>query len=262
MRPMTGYCRCRIAGPALGRLMRLFMVCALLAGCGAGRTVVAPEVPAVLDYGLTERALGAQELEALSERDPDLSRAVCLEILSRLNHKDPRYIKKDIKEGKVLTVPNDFHAYRDWSPLPNRIARVDGTKKFILVVKDIPFIGWYEKGRLIGDTNICIGKKKGWTRAGFYRVCEKDISHVSQSYRSALGYPALMPYAMRIYGRVWIHGGDIVGGFCSHGCINLPLDRAEELFSWTRSGTIVLVVESLDDLDRVLARHSKQLTLS
>jgi len=36
----------------------------------------------------------------------------------------------------------------------------------ILIVKDIPFLGWYEQGRLVGDTHICIGKKSNWTRAG------------------------------------------------------------------------------------------------
>lgn len=257
-----GFRRCWVPGRVSWRLTWLFMICALFAGCGARQNVVTPEVPAVLDMDVTERVLGAQELEELSEHDSELSRAVCLEILARLNHKDRLYIKKDIKDGKVLKVPNDFHAYKDWSPLPSHIARTDSAKKFILLVKDIPFLGWYEKGKLIGDTHVCIGKKKGWTKAGLYRVSEKDIDHVSKSYRSAFGYPALMPYAMRIYGRVWIHGGDIVGGFCSHGCINLPLGRAEELFSWTDPGTIVLVVESLDDLDRVLAKHAKLFTLS
>ena len=31
---------------------------------------------------------------------------------------------------------------------------------------------------------------------------------------------------------VWIHAGDIVGGYCSHGCINLPIFPAMKLFEW------------------------------
>ena len=109
---------------------------------------------------------------------------------------------------------------------------------------------------MIDDTHICIGKKPEWTKAGLYRIVEKDVDHVSGSYRNAYGSPALMPFAMRIYERVWIHGGDITGGYCSHGCINLPLDAAAELFKWAEPGTLVLIVESLEDLHQTLARHS------
>jgi hypothetical protein len=238
----------------------LLMLCLLVWGCGAKRVVTPP--PPVADMSWTERAIGAEELEALAEQDPDLTSAACLEILARLNKKDRAYIKSDIKKGKPLKVPNDFRSYLTWTPLPVRIPQAGKARKFILVVKDIPFLGWYEKGKLAGDTHICIGKKNGWTKAGLYRVTEKDVDHVSQSYRSAYGYPALMPYALRIYGHVWIHGGDIVGGYCSHGCINLPLSTAEELFTWTDTGTIVLVVESLKDLNRTLDKHSKLIVLS
>ena len=237
------------------------MLCILVWGCGAKRAVMAPQFSAP-DTSWTKRVIGAEELQKLAEQDPDLSPASCLEILARLNQKDRSYIQKDIKNKKALKVPNDFRAYLTWTPLPPRILRVVKAQKFILVVKDIPFLGWYEKGKLMGDTHICIGKKNGWTKAGLYRVSEKDVDHVSKSYRSAYGYPALMPYALRIYGHVWIHGGDIVGGYCSHGCINLPLSTAEELFFWAAPGTVVLVVESLKDLDRTLEKHSKLLALS
>ena len=183
-----------------------------------------------------------------------------MEILARLNLKDRTYIRQDMKSGKTLKVPYDFRAYISWTPLPNRIEEVEGAGKFILIVRDIPFIGWYSDGKLAGDTHVCVGKKRDWTKIGFYRALEKDVHHVSQSYKNAFGTPALMPYAIRIYGRVWIHGGDVTSGFCSHGCINLPLNAAEELFQWTDAGTPVLVVESLKDLDGTLQRHSRSLT--
>jgi hypothetical protein len=193
----------------------------------------------------------------LTDMDPNLSPRLCLQILARLNLKHRSYIQQDIEQHKVLKVPNDFHAYMTWTPLPRRIAQFAGQRKFILVAKDIPFLGWYENGTLAGDTYVCIGKKDGWTRAGVYTVKEKVVDHVSGSYRNAYGGPALMPYAMRIYGRVWIHGGDIIGGYCSHGCINLPLDAAEELYKWADKGTKVLIVESLDDLSQVFGKQSR-----
>lgn len=233
----------------------IWMVCGLVLGCAPRHPpVVTPEK--VIDTGWTMRTISHQELEALAEQNPDLSPRICMEILARLNLKGRIYIQEDIKQRKVLKVPNDFPAYLTWTPLPRHIPQVSGQAKFILVAKDIPFLGWYERGSLTGDTHICIGKKPEWTKAGLYRVKEKDVDHVSASYRNAYGSAALMPFAMRIYEHVWIHGGDITGGYCSHGCVNLPLDSAAELFKWTDHGTMVLIVESLEDLPQALAKHS------
>jgi lipoprotein-anchoring transpeptidase ErfK/SrfK len=125
------------------------------------------------------------------------------------------------------------------------------------VVKDLAFLGWYENGKLVGDTHVCIGKKREWTKSGLHRVLAKDIRHVSSKYRSAYGYPSFMPYALRIYGQVWIHGGDVTGGNCSHGCINLPIEAAEKLYAWAKPGTIVMIVESAEELAPSLEKHAK-----
>ena len=241
------------------RIAWFLVLCGLIWGCAAQRTVVAPERPAPVT-GWTERTITADEIEELCTREKELTPALCLEILARLNLKDRSYIKQDMKSGKNLRVPNDFRAYISWTPLPPRIQEADGAEKFVLVVKDIPFIGWYTDGKLVGDSHVCVGKKRDWTKIGFYRVLEKDVDHVSKSYKNAFGTAALMPYAIRIYGRVWIHGGDVTNGYCSHGCINLPLSAAEELFQWTDAGTPVLVVESLKDLDGALERHARALS--
>lgn len=197
----------------------------------------------------TERVITERELTRICDRDPSLTPLMCYEILGRLNTRARYYIPEDIKAGKRMKVPRDFRAFRNWSPLPKDLRVARNHPKFILIVKDIPFLGWYQKGRMIGDTQICIGKEWGWTRKGLYRVEEKDADHVSASYPNAYGEPAPMPLAMRIYGRVWIHAGDVVGGFCSHGCINLPLTPAEKLFRWADIGTPVLVVDSLKELN-------------
>lgn len=237
------------------RLACLIVACSLVGACALRRVAVAPPP----DLSWTKRAISADQLHQLTERDPALTPAGCMEILARLNHKDRCYIRRDIKDGKALKVPNDFRAYLDWSPLPSHLEQVAQLPEFILVVKDIAFLGWYENGQLRGNTYVCIGRKPKWTRAGWYRVRNKDIDHVSSSYRSALGYPALMPFALRIYGRVWIHGGDVTKGNCSHGCINLPLDAAQQLYSWANPGTKVLIVESLQDLDEAIEKHSRLL---
>ena len=231
------------------------MVCGLVLGC-APRHIPIVAQPDAVDTTWTVRTVSNQELEMWAEKDPRLSPHECVELLARLNLKGRFYIQEDIKRRRPLKVPNDFLAYLTWTPMPRWIAQVSEQAKFILVIKDIPFLGWYERGSLTGDTHVCIGKKPGWTKAGLYRVKEKVADHISASYRNAYGAPAWMPFAMRIYERVWIHGGDITGGYCSHGCINLPLHTAAELFKWTEQGTMVLIVDSIENLQQALVKHS------
>jgi hypothetical protein len=207
--------------------------------------------------GLTRRIVTEKEIDALVKRYPELTRRMCFEILGRLNSKSHLYIPDDIKEKRKLKVPRDFTAYVNWTPMPLGIHEVAEVPKFILIVKNVPFIGWYERGRLIGDAQVSVGKLPAWTKSGIYRVQEKDADHSSQSYKNIYGQPAPMPFALRIYGHVWIHGGDILGGYLSHGCINLPLDPSEQLFNWSDVGTAVLIVESFNDLAKDLQKHSK-----
>ncbi|MGA7876212.1 MAG: L,D-transpeptidase [Desulfoferrobacter sp.] len=211
--------------------------------------------------GWTHRIVDEVELAQLTERDPELSYSISKQILARLNGRAPYYIDQDIKKGRLLKVPNNFTLFKNWSPLPKEIPEVYNVPKFILVVKDIPFIGWYENGRLTGDSFICIGKSEGWTRAGIYRVRDKDIDHISGSYTNAFGVPAPMPWALRIYGHVWIHAGDITGGYCSHGCINLPLMPAQALYAWADFDTVVVVTESLGALQTVFDNNRSNCVL-
>ena len=235
----------------------LLVLGSMLSGCAMKQVAVAPPIPP--DMSLEEREVTEEEVLEACKKDPDLTPGMCFEILARLNSKDPTYIPKDMEKGAVLTAPNDFSSYKGWTPLPPHLPRIARVGKFVLVVKDIPFLGWYENGILAGDTQICIGKKKEWTKAGLYSVLDKDAGHISRTYRSAMGYPALMPFALRIYGRVWVHGGDVIGGYCSHGCINLPLETSEKLFQWADKGTPVLIVDSLEILHETLEKQSARL---
>ncbi|MCE5335938.1 MAG: L,D-transpeptidase [Desulfobacteraceae bacterium] len=198
----------------------------------------------------TERAVSENELLELENSNPDLDINTCREILSRLNIKEAFYIREDIRNGKKLKVPNDFRAYKEWTPLPVQLPASLNAPKFILIVKDIPFIGWYESGVLLKDSQACIGHAGQDTRAGFYRVELKDAEHVSRSYPNEYGKPAWMPFSLHIYEAVYIHAGNVFGARCSHGCIILPVDNAEKLFGWADVGTRVLVVESLGDFER------------
>ena len=65
----------------------------------------------------TRRVISQQELERVSQRDMDLSPSVSLRILAKLNARDFDYIAQDIRDGKPIKVPNDFTAFKTWTPL-------------------------------------------------------------------------------------------------------------------------------------------------
>lgn len=230
--------------------MKPLWIAAFVLGCLVLRPAAAAAALEAGGPGWTLRVITESELLALetTEGGPDINTS--REILARLNTKEPFYIRDDIRSGRKIRVPDDFNAFRNWTPLPARLAAARQSAKFILVVKDIPFIGWYESGVLAGDSQACIGDSGQDTRPGFYRVQEKDAEHVSRSYPNDFGNPAWMPFSLRIYETVWIHAGNVFGARCSHGCVILPIEKAEILFSWADTGTGVLVLESLKDLDR------------
>ena len=205
--------------------------------------------PASKNFATVRRVITEKEVRKLQQKDPDLEFYRCIEILCRINKKDKEYIREDMKRKRPLRVPKDFSAYKDWSPLPEKIAAAGKFPKFILVVKDIPFLGWYQNGKLVSDTYVGIGRMNAWTKRGLYRVKAKDPWHMS-TYPNAYGDPSIMPNALHIYERVWIHTGDVIGPNCSHGCINVPIAPAEKLYSWADVGTAVLITQSLKDLGR------------
>jgi lipoprotein-anchoring transpeptidase ErfK/SrfK len=224
--------------------------------------VAAENIPNVKpDTSWTFRVITEAEIERLSRRDADLSPSAVHRILAKLNARDFDYIAKDIQNGTPMRVPNDFAEFRDWTPLQKYISDVSDLPKFILIIKDMSYIGWYEHGKLSGDTYICTGKKEDATGEGLYNVLQKDLTHVSKSYPNAFGQPAPMPWALRIYGTVWIHAGDIAHGNCSHGCINLPVFPAMRLFDWATVGTPVVIVNSLQNVPLVLAKNRSNCTL-
>lgn len=211
------------------------------------RTSTPPPKPRTT-LALKTRVVSSDELYRMAEQNPKLGYYDLIDILARINKKDARYIKEDMQEGRPMKVPVDFSSYQRWSPLPSSLPGNVEAPKLILVVKDIPFVAWYENGKMKGDSLTCVGKEWNWTQKGIYKVLEKDPDHYSKSYTNAYGEPAWMPMALRIYGTVWIHAGDVVGPFCSHGCINLPMKRAEVLYGWAELGTPVVICDYSKDI--------------
>ena len=95
--------------------------------------------------GWTTRIVTTEELLQVGRIDPALTPMACKEILARLNAKAPYRISDDIRNKRPLKAPNDFRAYKDWTPLPKSIREFAGVPKAILIVKEYPFMGWYER---------------------------------------------------------------------------------------------------------------------
>lgn len=260
---------------SLWRIACHLLVCSMLGACATRHVdlsqieYIAPQPPPpVKSKGVTkppppkgppslvvrERVITEEEIRKLVDKDPKLTIYVCQEILSRLNRKARLYIVDDIKKKRPLKVPVDFAAYRNWSPLPKILPGGVDVPKLILVVKDIPFTGWYENGRMKGDALTCVGKQWKWTESGIYKVLDKAPDKHSNLYQDAFGEPAWMPFALRIYSAVWLHAGDVVGPYCSHGCINLPPESAEKLYDWATVGTPVMITDSLSSMSRDLSK--------
>lgn len=91
-------------------------------------------------------------------------------------------------------------------------------------------------GISILQTSVSTGRKGFDTPAGEYVVTDKNKSHVSSVYHVA------MPYFMRLncldFG---MHAGNVPNYPASHGCIRLPADVAEKLFSEIPVGTVVTI---------------------
>jgi hypothetical protein len=101
------------------------------------------------------------------------------------------------------------------------------------------------------DQRITVYDKNGWvlrapvssgqwgreTPAGIFSVIQKDAEHYSNLYDDAY-----MPHMQRLtWSGIALHGGPLPGHPASHGCVRMPYDFAEHLFSATSLGMRVIV---------------------
>ena len=97
----------------------------------------------------------------------------------------------------------------------------------------------YRGGTLIGVTTVSTGKPGHRTPTGRFDILQKHARHFSSIYNNAP-----MPYMQRLtWGGIALHAGQIPGHPASHGCVRLPLAFARNLFSVTRVGASVHIIE-------------------
>jgi hypothetical protein len=95
----------------------------------------------------------------------------------------------------------------------------------------------YRNGILIGRSTVSTGSQGHSTPGGVFSILEKKETHRSKKYDNAP-----MPNMQRLtWTGIAMHSGNLPGYPASHGCIRLPYDFSQLLFSVTSKGGTVVV---------------------
>ena len=97
----------------------------------------------------------------------------------------------------------------------------------------------YRNGVRIGRSTVSTGTKGHPTPTGMFTILQKKVRHESNIYKGAK-----MPHMQRLtWSGIAMHAGNLPGYPASHGCVRLPIDFAEKLYSVTNNGTNVIVTD-------------------
>ncbi|TMA92307.1 MAG: L,D-transpeptidase [Deltaproteobacteria bacterium] len=98
----------------------------------------------------------------------------------------------------------------------------------------------FRNGVRIGRSTVSSGTKGHRTPTGVFTVMQKKVDHESTIYKGAK-----MPHMQRLtWGGIAMHAGQLPGYPASHGCVRLPVDFAEKLYSVTEIGTTVIIADN------------------
>ena len=99
----------------------------------------------------------------------------------------------------------------------------------------------YREGRRIAVTTVSTGRPGHDTPTGVFPIMGKKKTHYSNRYDNAP-----MPWMQRLtnWGHA-LHAGDVRPTPASHGCVRLPPEFAEQLFSLTRTGDLVVISQDV-----------------
>ena len=152
--------------------------------------------------------------------------------------------KLQIELFRFLGVRKDY----EWLKNP-QIVLVD------YCVHDVNHEMWYIKnGSVVFETDVVTGKPSTSTPTGLYRILEKKQDKILRGERKpdgSYGYETPVSYWMRVtWSGIGFHdatwqsafgGNRYVNGYGSHGCINMPLQKAKELYNMISIETRVII---------------------
>jgi hypothetical protein len=98
----------------------------------------------------------------------------------------------------------------------------------------------YRNGVRIANSTVSSGKPGKTTPTGVFTVLQKKVRHTSSIYKGAQ-----MPHMQRLtWSGIALHAGHLPGYPASAGCVRMPIDFAEKLYSVTGIGTIVIIADN------------------
>jgi hypothetical protein len=98
----------------------------------------------------------------------------------------------------------------------------------------------YRNGVRIGRSTVSTGTAGHRTPTGVFTVLQKKVDHESSIYKGAK-----MPNMQRLtWTGIAMHAGQLPGYPASHGCVRLPEDFAEKLYTVTNLGTTVIIADN------------------
>ena len=111
----------------------------------------------------------------------------------------------------------------------------------VVIVVSLPeqLVHVYRNGITIGVSTCSTGKPGNRTPSGVFTILQKRAEHYSSTYDNAP-----MPNMQRLTWKgVALHAGNLPGYPASHGCIRLPTNFSELLFSVTQIGSPVIIAD-------------------
>lgn len=145
----------------------------------------------------------------------------------------------DIKTGEIKERRPDYYqegASYEGLDIGNTYVEVDLTGQHLFL---------YQDGKMVLQTEMVSGHPaKGATPNGTYRItyCERDATLRGEDYETPVSY--WMPFNgdIGLHDAIWQpkFGGDWYVKHGSHGCINLPLSMAAQIYSYAYKGMPVV----------------------
>jgi hypothetical protein len=98
----------------------------------------------------------------------------------------------------------------------------------------------YRNGIRIGRSTVSTGKPGKRTPTGVFTILQKKVHHESNIYKGAK-----MPHMQRVtWSGIALRAGQLPGYPASAGCVRMPEDFAEKLYSVTSNGTTVIIADN------------------
>jgi len=105
----------------------------------------------------------------------------------------------------------------------------------------------YRNGIMIGRSTVSTGSKGHDTPGGVFSILETQSTYRSKKYDNAP-----MPNMQRLtWTGIAMHSGQLPGYAASHGCVRLPYDFSQLLFSTTTSGGTVIIGDGKTPVPRL-----------